>query len=188
MAAEIAIPDVNRSWSLPPAKDNALEITLPFLMTYAEHRSVGGYLFEYLDGHQDITHGTFSSADIEFSFVCEKPPGMVSDRQGCPGDACPQLACLDLKSQVWLAPFDFGITQKIGLQFKSAPEEPGLLEIHVRLLRESGEANAWLRINKKFLLEIRKQLLLWRSLDEKSKIYYEKLLEKAERRWAAETE
>ena len=63
-----------------------------------------------------------------------------------------------------------------------AVEEPGLLEIQIRLIRESGEANAWLRINKTFLLEIRKQLLIWRSLDENDKIYYEQLLVEAEKR------
>jgi len=182
VAAEIAIPDVNRSWSLPPAKENVLDITLPFLMTYVEHRSVGGYLFEYFESHQDITHGNFSTADIEFTFVCETPPSMTSARYDCPEDACTYDECLYLKSQVWLAPFDFGITQKIELHFKPALEEPGFLEIHIKLIRDSGEANAWLRINKTFLLEIRKQLLIWRSLDKNDKINYEELLTKAEKR------
>jgi hypothetical protein len=56
------------------------------------------------------------------------------------------------------------------------------LEIHIKLIRDSGEANAWLRINKTFLLEIRKQLLIWRSLDKNDKINYEELLTKAEKR------
>jgi hypothetical protein len=182
VAGEIAIPDVNRSWSLPPAKDNVLEITLPFLMTYAEHRSVGGYLFEYLESHQDITHGTFSTADIEFSFVCETPPSMASSQYDCPEEDCTYDECLHLKSQIWLAPFDFGITQKIELRFKPTVEEPGLLEVQIKLIRESGESNAWLRINKTFLLEVRKQLLIWRSLDENNKLYYEQLLAEAEKR------
>ena len=55
VAGQIAIPDVNRSWTLPAARDNMLELTLPFLMTYREHRSVGGYLFDYFEGHQDVS-------------------------------------------------------------------------------------------------------------------------------------
>jgi len=77
VAGEIAMPDVNRSWSLPQAHGNELEITLPFLMTYKEHRSIGGFLYEYFEGHQDISHGMFSTADIEFDFVCEKAPGLA---------------------------------------------------------------------------------------------------------------
>jgi hypothetical protein len=176
VAGEIAIPDVNRSWSLPAPKGNTLEITLPFLMTYAEHQSVGGYLFEYFESHQDITHGKFSTDNVVLAFVCETAPRMTAARADCPEDACEYDACLHLTSQVWLAPFDFGITQKVDLRFKPATEEPGLLEIQISLIRDSGEANAWLRINKTFLLEIRKQLLIWRSLDASRKIYYEQIL------------
>jgi hypothetical protein len=48
-------------------------------------------------------------------------------------------------------------------------------------MRESGEANAWRRINKNFLHEIRRQLLVWRSLDDPSKEKYEHRLMAAER-------
>ena len=37
----------------------------------------------------------------------------------------------------------------------------------------SGEAAAWERINKVFLREMRKQLLVWRSLDAENRGYYE---------------
>ena len=74
VAGEIAIPDVNRSWTLPEAKGNTLSLTLPFLMTYKEHRSVGGFLYDYFDSHQDVSHGMFSTADVSFRFVCETPP------------------------------------------------------------------------------------------------------------------
>ena len=62
------------------------------------------------------------------------------------------------------------------LQFCPAVDEPGYLEIKIRLVRESGEANAWRRINKGFLHSIRKQLLLWRSFDLPTKQHYERLL------------
>jgi hypothetical protein len=183
VAGEIAIPDVNRSWSLPAPQENTLEVTLPFLMTYAEHGSVGGYLFEYLESHQDITHGKFSTADILFTFACPTPPSLLSNDSNClKEDACEQEECLYLTSQVWLAPFDFGITQKVTLRFVPSMEEPGLLEIRMMLIRDSGEANAWLRINKTFLLEIRKQLLMWRSLDDAGKRHYEEVLSEARRR------
>ena len=50
VAAEIAIPDVNRSWTLPASKGNLLEITLPFLMKYPEHRSITGFSVRLLQG------------------------------------------------------------------------------------------------------------------------------------------
>ncbi len=175
VAGEIAIPDINRSWTLPDPIDNRLEIVLPFLMTYQEHRSVGGFVYEYFTSHQEITHGKFSTGNLAFAFVCETPPG-PEDEADCPEEACSYEECLHITSQVWLAPFDFGIMQQVALKFKPAKKEVGFLEVHVELKRKSGESNAWHRINKTFLHQIRKQLLLWRSFDDTAKQYYTDLL------------
>ncbi len=175
VAGEIAIPDINRSWTLPDPKNNRLQVVLPFLMTYQEHRSVGGFIYEYFSSHQEITHGKFSTGNITFEFVCESPPGPDGEAE-CPEEACSYEECLHITSQVWLAPFDFGIMQQVALKFKPAKTEKGKLEMHIALKRESGESNAWHRINKTFLHQIRKQLLLWRSFDDTAKQYYADLL------------
>ncbi|HSO59759.1 MAG TPA: FtsX-like permease family protein [Desulfobacterales bacterium] len=176
VAGQIAIPDVNRSWTLPSARGNTLELVFPFLMTYREHVSVGGYLYDYFDGHTDVAQGLFSTSDIALGFACETATGLAGRSGDCPEAACEFSECLQLKSRVWLAPFDFGIMQVADLKFKPSPEQPGFLEIHVRLTRESGESNAWHRINKGFLHRIRRQLLVWRSLDDETKLFYERLL------------
>jgi hypothetical protein len=181
VAAEIAIPDVNRAWTLPKANGNILEVTLPFYMRYKEHRSIGGFLLEYFQGHQDVSHGLFATGDIDFGFICQTAPGLFDDDSECPQQTCEFDACLQVRSSVWLAPFDFGINQKVDLQFCPAADEPGFLEIKIRLIRESGEANTWRRINKGFLHHIRKQLLLWRSFDLPTKEHYERLLAEAEK-------
>ncbi len=181
VAGEIAIPDVNRAWTLPKADGNVLEVTLPFYMSYAEHRSIGGFLMEYFQGHQDVSHGLFSTGDIDFGFSCQTAPVLSDDAEDCPQEACEYDACLQVRSSVWLAPFDFGINQKVDLQFCPAADEPGFLEIKIRLIRESGEANAWRRINKGFLHNVRKQLLLWRSFDMPTKQHYERVLADAEK-------
>lgn len=180
VAGRIAIPDINRSWTLPPARGNTLTVTLPFLMTYQEHRSIGGFLYDYFEGHRDITHGRFSTANITFEFVCAVPPSGAAAKRVPLESAEIFNECLQLKSNVWLAPFDFGIMQQVNLRFEPSMDLSGFLEIAVELTRQSGEANAWHRINKAFLHGLRKQLLIWRSFDEKSKIYYEQVLAKAE--------
>jgi cell division protein FtsX len=182
VAAEIAIPDVNRSWTLPPAEGNALTMVFPFLMTYKEHTSVGGFLYDYFESHQDVSHGRFSTADLDFGFLCRTPPSLAAAESSCPEDACEFPECLHIEGRVWLAPFDFGIMQQVALHFKPSADEKGFLEITVDLTRESGESNAWHRINKGFLHDIRRQLLIWRSLDEREKLYYEDLLRAARMR------
>jgi hypothetical protein len=176
VAARIAIPDVNRSWRLPEPEGNLLEVTLPFLMKYREHLSTGGYLYDYFKGYQDVSQGAFSTADIDFAFVCPVPPVRNDLIPGATEDPSCGEACLRLYTQVWLAPFDFGIKQQVEVQFCPAAEEPEFLEIKILLKRLAGEANVWRRTNKAFLHALRRQLLMWRSLDETSHAHYERLI------------
>ncbi len=181
VAANIAIPDVNRSWKLPEALGNNLEVKFPFLMNYHEHRSIGGFIYDYFISHKDVSHGIFSIGNIGFGFVCPFPRQLAKNKPDCGNNnQCCQDSCLDIETKVWLAPFDFGIMQQVQTRFCPSTEEAGYLEIKVTLTRESGESNAWRRINKGFLHAFRKQLLLWRSLDDEEKKYYEQVLDQAQ--------
>jgi hypothetical protein len=175
VAGEIAIPDVNRAWTLPTPVDNAIEITLPFLMKQAEHRSVAGFLYDYFSSHRDVSHGLFSTGDIRV--VLEPAPEQLPDPSVDAGLACPTY--FRMTSKVWLAPFDFGIMQSIDARFCQSMDEAGFLEIRIRINRLAGEINTWKRINKGFLNQLRKQLLVWRSLDDTSHTHYARLLEVA---------
>jgi hypothetical protein len=43
-------------------------------------------------------------------------------------------------------------------------KERGLYELQLKLVRQSGEIAAWKRVNRQFLGDLRKQLLLWRTI------------------------
>ncbi len=176
VAGEIAIPDVNRTWTLPEPKDNAMELTLPFLMKQDEHGSVAGFLYDYFSSHRDVSHGLFSTGDIRVAL--EPASGELPPPSQDGGLVCATF--FRMTSRVWLAPFDFGIMQAIDARFCAAEEEPGFLEIRVRIHRLSGEVNTWKRINKGFLNHLRKQLLVWRSLDAASRERYAALLAEAD--------
>jgi hypothetical protein len=177
MASQIAIPDVNRSWSLPAAVGNRLQVELPFLMKYEEHRSIVGFIASYFEAYRDVSHGMFSTGEMHFSSVCSTPAALMHTDHACKGAACCSSACIVLNTSVWLAPFDFGIMQDVEIRFCQAIKDPGYLQIVVNLIRKSGEVNAWLRINHAFLHGLRKQLLVWRSLDSDAHRHYERLLE-----------
>ncbi len=164
VAAEIAIPDVNRSWTMPDPKQSRMSIPLPFLIKSDELQSLGGFLLSHFEGHQDVSHGLFSTGQISFDW---HPPGAENEK------AHGTAAGFELTSRVWLAPFDFGIMQQVAITFRPAPEEAGFFEIHVDLVREAGEVNAWGRINKAFVNDLRKQLLIWRSMDGWTLNHYE---------------
>jgi hypothetical protein len=167
VAAAIAIPDVNRAWTLPAPRGNQLVLTLPFLMKYQEQRGIGAFLRDYYLAHQDVSHGLFSTDDLSVGFYCPTTrPALMED------DVSRDENCVQLNTRVWLAPFDLGVKQRVELLFQPAADDPRFLEIQIVLLREAGEANAWRRISKAFLDDLRKQLLIWRSLDEETQSHY----------------
>jgi len=176
VAVQIAIPDVKRSWRLPESRGNLLEMTLPFLLKHQEQPSVAGYLFDYFSGHLDVSHGLFSTGDLRVDFICPLLSKTGGKPSACGRQDCDRESCIRIHANVWLAPFDFGIMQRVEVDLCHAVEDPGFYETRVRLRRESGEANAWRRINKAFLYALRKQLLVWRSLENGIKNEYKEIL------------
>ena len=151
VAARIAIPDVNRSFELPAPVDDTIDTNLPFYMKEEERESIGGFLHNYFMGHQDISHGQFSTGHVKL--VIEPENSALAGQ-------------VHLQARVWLAPFDFGIMQRIDIFFVPAPGSPEFLAIQLKIHRESGERGQWQRINKMFIHQLRKQLLIWRSMDQ----------------------
>lgn len=166
LAASIAIPDVNRSWTMPETRDDSMDITLPFLMRSQENASIVGFLYSYFKGHQDVSHGLFSTGPVEVVRMKDLTVRLL-----------PMAAhCVHLRAKVWLAPFDFGIMQWVDIRFCQAREGADFLEIRVTMHRKSGEIALWQRVNKSFINGLRKQLLIWRSLDaDTQRIYAEQL-------------
>ncbi len=174
VAANIAIPDVNRSWRMPDPTQSRMDITLPFLIKRDEQKSLGGFLLSHFTGHQDVSHGLFSTGEIAF----QRDSDGLRDTEEAMPEGAPR-ACFRLTSRVWLAPFDFGIMQAVEILFLPAEDDAEFLEIRVRLTRQAGEVNAWGRINKSFVNDLRKQLLIWRSMDGWTLAHYENTLETA---------
>ena len=170
VAASIAIPDVNKSWVMPDAEQDTLTVTLPFLMRFHEHASICGFLHAYFSAHQDVSHGIFSTGPIEIIDATHMEDS-VQHRLPMADD------CLHLRAKVWLAPFDFGILQWVDLRFCHAREGNDFLEISVLLTRKAGEFGVWRRVNSAFIHTLRKQLLVWRSLDKEGHAQYAKVLD-----------
>ncbi len=76
-----------------------------------------------------------------------------------------------LAMRVWLAPFDMGVSQDTDIVLLPA-KEPGLYELQLRLVRQSGEIAAWKRVNRQFIGDLRKQLLVWRTVSREGQQEY----------------
>jgi len=172
VAAKIAIPDVNANFSLPKAKDNKITVTLPFFVKYDEHDSLGGFIFNYFKSHQDVSHGLFSTGPVDLVFSCcniEEMQQLIKNHE-----KPHEMHCTYIRSKVWLAPFDFGIMQWVDIRFCPVEGDSKYLEIKATMERRSGEEQLWQRINTSFLHDLRKQLLIWRSIDDASHLYFSK--------------
>jgi hypothetical protein len=170
VAANIAIPDVNKSWTMPKAQGDELIVILPFLIKMTEMTSAGGFLHQYYMAHHDVSHGDFCTDDMHCNFLdleqLEQEADLLS---GVNEDiVLPDELCFSMDLRVWLAPFDFGVRQKVKLVFCPSDIYRGFRQIKVILHREAGELNAWENLNKNFLNDLRKQLLVWRSLDDEA--------------------
>jgi hypothetical protein len=75
----------------------------------------------------------------------------------------PDTEVYRLAMRVWLAPFDMGVSQNVDILLMPS-NEPGLYELQLKLVRQSGEIAAWKRVNRQFMSDLRKQLLLWRTI------------------------
>ncbi len=173
VAARIAIPDVNRSWRLPDHDASVMELQLPFMVKRSELESAGGFLLDHFQSHQDVSHGIFSTGDIS---VTAAGNGDAAPLPGLPHGDSP----LCIASKVWLAPFDFGIMQRVEIRFQpSSVDGDRFLTIDLKLIREAGEAVTWGRVNREFVNMLRKQLLIWRNMDHQSAATYGRQLEDA---------
>jgi len=163
LAAQIAMPDVNRSWTLPPPEGDVIHMNLPFLLKAEEEAGIMKFLKAFYGSHQDVAHGSFIVDEIDMDDAL--PPVR-------PGQN-PIPVCIVIRTNAWLAPFDFAIKQRVHLHCCPSEENPGYLEIAIQMTRISGERSAWVRANNSFIKALRKQMLLWRLLDADTKaIYY----------------
>jgi hypothetical protein len=136
--------------------------------------SAGGFLRQYYLAHHDISHGTFCTDDMRCNFLDLELREQETGLRTGAVDTIPLSddLCLSMDLRVWLAPFDFGVRQKVKLVFCPSELYPGFRQIKLLIDREAGELTAWENLNRNFINDLRKQLLAWRSLDTEAVAHY----------------
>ena len=156
-AMEIAKPADNAGWTLPPPDDDdELAFDLPFTFTHFDRIAVLGFFHQYFLNHGEGSAGPFFSAD---------PILTISDRLD-PLDDNGYIPTLE--AQVWLKPFDLGVSQRIVIELATAPDTREYIS-RMRLIRVTGTREAWLRLNKPLVARIRRHFLHWRAVPEEMK-------------------
>ncbi|MCF6247771.1 MAG: M28 family peptidase [Desulfobacula sp.] len=163
VAASIAIPDVEKSWELAKPDGDTLNIELPFLIKTKEELSICGYLYDLFDTHRAVSHGIFSVGRLQIKTAQKHSAVYPKNNKLRNGSD------FKITFTAWLAPFDLGVMQDVSFNVKYSSRFKDYMEIDMKIFRQSGENNTWWRVNKRFANLIRKQLLIWRSMDDLEK-------------------
>jgi hypothetical protein len=145
-ASRSANPGIQRHWRIPPPSGDVYDLVFPFTVSAYDITGVVSFLREHFENHADEALGGFATTS------CRIFRQRDNDMLG-------------FRATVALAPFDLGITQDFALL--SQPSEiEGIDEVRILIHRRSGAHGDWRRANRVFVNDLRKQLLIWRSLPE----------------------
>ena len=159
-AIEIAKPTDDAGWSLPePADDDSITFTLPFTFTHYDRVAVLSFFYNYFENLGEGSSGAFFSGPPKLTLADETDP--LAD-----GAYIPRL-----EVQVWLKPFDLGVSQMITIDLPTDPDTKEYIS-KMRLVRLTGTRDAWVRLNKPMVALIRQHFLHWRAVPKETKVEY----------------
>ena len=153
-ASQMAVPDVTRKWRLPPPVGDDWHFEFPFTVSGHEVVGLSVFLIGYFDSYSEESIGTFYTDGANLTrFDADNGDGYAIDMN------------------IWLAPFDLGVSQHVVI--RANPEtEHNIYSVALDIRRMSGEDASWRRVNQRFMNVIRKQFLIWRTVDAEAKETY----------------
>ena len=146
-AASMSVPDVTRRWKFPDPEGDDWHFDFPFTIGRSDALGVCAYLHRVFSSYGEGSIGDFMTEGVEFELE--------------EGGEDP-VYCLHL--QVWLAPYDLGVSQRVNLRTLPAEDTLGIYSIEMHLQRTNGDVASWRRLNTSFLNVLRKRFLVWRTI------------------------
>ena len=155
LAGRLAAPSNEMNWSVPIPDGDTMRDTLPFTVSGQTANGVMAYMLEYMDAHREGGIGNFSTDDLRMTDAGANGVGTADDSGND--------HLIGIESTVWLAPYDLGVRQHVRLTVLPT-DEGDIYEIGSEMTRESGQTSSWVKLNRVFLGDLRRQLLGWRNL------------------------
>jgi hypothetical protein len=155
-AMDIAKPAEKAGWSLPPTETDDMVFDLPFTFTHYDRIAVLGFFHQYFANLGEGSAGPFFAG---------QPRLIVHERRAGAGavEVVPAIV-----TQVWLKPFDLGVSQMIEIDLATDPATGEYIS-RMRLQRVTGTRESWLRLNTPLVALIRRHFLLWRAVTDARK-------------------
>ena len=153
-ASMMAVPDVTRRWKLPDPEGDHWHFEFPFTVGGKDVFGLSVFLVDYFESHTGESMGAFYTDGARF--------GSVEAATG---------AGYTIDTTIWLAPYDLGVSQQV--HFEAVPTgEHNIFAMTLTIDRLSGDAASWRRVNQGFMNALRKQFLIWRTVDPGNRAKY----------------
>ena len=157
LASRSAVPDTVRRWRPPPPGGDRWEFAFPFMVSEQEVEGLCGFLASFFQAYGEESIGDFYSDKVRVVRETDEASGKIQ---------------YGVQLLLWLAPFDMGVSQFV--QIECAPSEVtrGAYGVEVFIQRLSGQDTYWQRVNGRFVNQLRKEFLIWHTLDQESKAFH----------------
>ncbi|MBI5707100.1 MAG: FtsX-like permease family protein [Armatimonadetes bacterium] len=159
VAAKIAAPALDEEMMAHEPEGDEWREPLPFRVTRDEAAGIVAFLSEWFQAYEEYTIGDFVTSQTEVFGQSGGP-----DRSNEPG-------LFGLRTQVWIAPYDLGVCQKLELSAHPSGTDD-IYQLDLTLHRESGDPENWVLVNRRFLGYLRQQFLTWRTLGDEERAKY----------------
>ncbi len=160
VAARSAVPDTVRRWVPPKPEGDDWEMEFPFAVSEREVLGLCGFFASYFNAYSEESIG---------DFYAEKVRVIKEEGEGSAEYAVQLL--------IWLAPFDMGVSQFLQLEFLPTPIS-SVYKVEIFIQRISGQDTFWQRVNHRFINGLRKEFLLWHTMEESAKVFHREFADK----------
>ena len=147
VAARAAVPEAVRRWRPPDPEGDRWDFAFPFNVSESEAAATCGFLHSFLTAHGGAVGGRMYTEGVALRRH-ETPDGPA----------------YRIDFRMWLAPYDLGVSEEVGIELTPVDGAPGMYAIAIEIERRSGEQLNWRRLNGPFFNTLRRQLLIWNTL------------------------
>ncbi len=140
LSGKLASSGTDDDWTKQLSGNDEWHFDLPFTVSQTQSKGFLEHYYQWLKSHQQYMVGNFVAESI------------TRDTNS-------------VRSMVWLAPYDLGVQQQIQIHLEDTELE-NIKSVRLAVVRNSGDPSHWNRLNGRFLQEIRKTFLSWRTKKE----------------------
>jgi len=157
-SAKLVTPSIERKWKIRTKPvGTRWNIPLPVKIDPNEIHGVMLYIKEFFDMNRVPATGNFY-----VDRLADLKEGVSKD-----------LEIKEVITEAYLPPWGSGLKQEVRVQFvRKRGVERAQYDVIVQLNLLQGARDTWIRSNYKFVDELRKQLILWRSLRTEDRLVY----------------